>query len=846
MKRTILSIVLFGVLTASCHAQEHIAEVVEQLIKTYPRAQHRIEYRYEQEDSHIVRQETRYDFREMRDAMSASDVDLLLRSYEKAWDSANPAVDKCVKYAYKDTICSTIVYHPDKPLNSELMNHLNISAFWGGNNGYLLFDAKGECFSVVTNRTMRNEGEAGVADFSPIVQAFKEICCGHEVDSVRVRYTGKHGSFRFHRGEGKGWTTGTRYTIRKGTEADYLTLQEAFMSFMGSKKAVNLIKYNHSVMIKDEVGKRFLIASLNRLNPDGCVNFMCATFEDEICIPANWVFTDFFNDGVTQHTDVSRLDSIYDALANRSGVSKTEVKYTGSFNGECSGFTWQRGWGKGWTKGVRIGVGHIGEEESEHIRSVFQSYEDMLGRVIVTPDMVATYEEGTCTFYGFATDKEGRAYFVKAATEGEICIPKDWTTRNYFKGSEEPVANKADDKTKRLLGLSRLWAGVRQNFVFMDRMTADWDSLYVVLIPRMEAAQSNREAVLLLKYMIAQVRDGHTYVAGEEGIPFPLTTKLIGNKVYVDYVFSSALTGQGVKRGIELTAIDHMPVADYAQKYIEPYVASSTPQWTKHVTFEGFGLTRRGYGENITLSFRDGKRDFDINGTVEKVGGQAWDLKREEDIMQFSKLKGNIGYLKISSFNDSKLTEEFDSCYSDLLRTRALIIDLRGNGGGNSGNADYILRHLSADSIKTASWRSPQHIPAFTSWGYKDAWYEQPSGYMQPVENKKIYDKPVVVLIDNGTFSAAEDFCGVFVSMKRGILIGQPTGGSTGNGVRIPLIPETMTWANICSKHDTAPDGTEFVGKGFMPDIPVEEDYQSYFIDKTDKCVTTALRMLSR
>lgn len=843
MKRRILLMLLFGAIIMTSRAQEDIAKVTERLIDAYPDALHRIEYRYEQKDSNAVRLEVRYDFKSKRDALSAVDAELLLKAYEEAWKNVNPATDKCVKYAYKDTICSTIVYNPNKPLNNELMNHLNVSAFWGGNNGYLLFDATGEYFSVVTNKTMRSEGEAGTADFSPIMQAFKKISRGRGVDSVRVRFTGKRGSFLFQRGEGKGWTTGMRYSIKDGNKADYLALQKVFMSFMNSKKAVNLIKYNHSVMIKDEVGKRFLIASLNRLKPDRSVNFMCATFEDEICIPINWEFTDFFNNGVTKHTDVSRLDSIYDALVGRSGVSKTEVKYTGSFNSECSGFTWQRGWGKGWTRGVRIEVGHIGKEESEHIRSIFQSYKDMLGHVIVKPDMVATYEEGTCTFYGFATDKEGRGYFMKATTEGEICIPKDWTVRNYFKGSEEPATNKADVKTRRLFGLSRLWAGVRENFAFMDRVTVNWDSLYAAMIPRMEAAKSDAEAVRLLKYMAAQLHDGHTYIIGGNDKSLPLTTKLIGDKVYVDKVFSSTLIGKGIRRGVEITTVAGLPVTDYAREYLIPYVPSSTPQWTKYVVYENFGLTKREAGEYLTLGIKDGKRNFALSV---KVGGEKWDLPREEEIMKFSKIRNGIGYLKISSFGYSELKEMFDSCYSELLQTRALIIDLRGNGGGNSGNADYILRHLSADSIKTASWKSPQHIPAFTSWGYKDTWYEQPSGYMQPIENKTIYDKPVVVLIDNGTFSAAEDFCGIFVSMKRGVLIGQPTGGSTGNGVRIPLIPGTTTWANICSKHDTAPDGTEFVGKGFMPDIPVEEDYQSYFIDKTDKCVTTALRMLSR
>ena len=63
--------------------------------------------------------------------------------------------------------------------------------------------------------------------------------------------------------------------------------------------------------------------------------------------------------------------------------------------------------------------------------------------------------------------------------------------------------------------------------------------------------------------------------------------------------------------------------------------------------------------------------------------------------------------------------------------------------------------------------------------------------------------------------------------------------------MRVELIPG-VAGANICSKHDTAADGTEFVGYGFMPDVPVEESYMSYFEEERDAALTTALRMLAK
>lgn len=88
---------------------------------------------------------------------------------------------------------------------------------------------------------------------------------------------------------------------------------------------------------------------------------------------------------------------------------------------------------------------------------------------------------------------------------------------------------------------------------------------------------------------------------------------------------------------------------------------------------------------------------------------------------------------------------------------------------------------------------------------------------MSPIHDSTPYLGEIILLTDRGTFSAAEDFCSLFRGMKRGLIVGTPTGGSTGNGVRVKLTKDI--YANICSKHDKMPDGTEFVGIGILPDI---------------------------
>jgi C-terminal processing protease CtpA/Prc len=275
----------------------------------------------------------------------------------------------------------------------------------------------------------------------------------------------------------------------------------------------------------------------------------------------------------------------------------------------------------------------------------------------------------------------------------------------------------------------------------------------------MRHVRNDYEATRLLQRMAAQLQDGHTFVWGDDGkhaiMPAPFTTKFLGGKVYIDRIMSSDMIKRGIQRGMELVSIDGQAVKDYAMKQIAPYVSSSTPQWTHHHTYEGYNLTKKPEGKSIRLKLRDGKQTHTIKYTI---GDADWDLQEQNGLLHFSLLDNHVGYLRIESFNDSRVCQQFDTLYPRILETHALIIDLRDNGGGNSGNGDYILTHLSKDSIKTDSWRSPMYIPAYASWNMKQPWYESHSEYMQPAKGKTVYTKPIILLVNAGTFSAAEDF----------------------------------------------------------------------------------------
>ena len=542
--------------------------------------------------------------------------------------------------------------------------------------------------------------------------------------------------------------------------------------------------------------------------------------------------------------DANPLESVYNQLRRQQGTTADSVRYTGDDFAKSGGFAWQRGTGSGWTVGCRL---TLYDTPPAQVRKVRTAFEALVAKQFVNlndPDRAGTYMENSRTAYLYQYHPADKTlYFLRATTSGEISIPHTWTTTDYLDARRHDPLSTFSDARLRQLGLARLWAEVKRNFVFMDRVRLDWDNLYLATLPLVEQAQTFGECTRLLQRMAARLADGHTYVYGDtpDLCTAPLTTRLVGDRVYVDQVESNRLAAQGVRRGMELLRIDGEPVIDYGRRAVSPYVSSSTPQWTAHETYEGHALLTAPTGDTLTLTLRDSDGELHIDYVA---GSLKRNAATPRPTLEFRVLQGRIGYLRIRDFMSASFRQDFDRLYPDLLATQALIVDVRDNSGGNSGNADYVLRHLTADSIRTDSWSSPTYIPALASWGRKAPLYHSPSSLMPPIAGTTPYLRPVAVLVDRGTFSAAEDFCAVFRGMKRGPLVGTPTGGSTGNGVRVTLIPG-HAYANICAKHDVAPDGTEFVGTGLHPTVEVRETYASLFRDKTDAALTEALRLLA-
>ena len=254
----------------------------------------------------------------------------------------------------------------------------------------------------------------------------------------------------------------------------------------------------------------------------------------------------------------------------------------------------------------------------------------------------------------------------------------------------------------------------------MINLNLIWDSLYEASIEKILETKDSYFYIKELEKIVASLKDGHTYIEHDitpdsENIikPAPITIKFIDGKVFVDKVWNSELISKGVKRGVEITAIDDINVIKYGEEVLGQYVPSSTKQWLDYKVFNNYELTKNKCNIPIKVEFFDGVKKI----TLKIDRNIRWDIQEKERhsgksekydylTLEYTTLKNNIGLLSIRDFMNNTFTQAFDSLFPEILESKSLIIDLRNNGGGRSDNADYILTHFSSKPIKTCSWSS--------------------------------------------------------------------------------------------------------------------------------------------
>lgn len=172
-------------------------------------------------------------------------------------------------------------------------------------------------------------------------------------------------------------------------------------------------------------------------------------------------------------------------------------------------------------------------------------------------------------------------------------------------------------------------------------------------------------------------------------------------------------------------------------------------------------------------------------------------------------LAGNIRYLKISGFEwiGDETGAAYDAAMTFLKGGDAVVIDLRGNGGGYAQAVQYLVSHFMKAGTLEITFLKSGEAPVQTR-------------ILDTLPAGRMIGKPLYVLIDSGVGSAAESFAYDVKQFKLGTLVGMSTAGAANNNEFFPLAPGFMLSVST-GRPEHPVSKSNWEGVGVPPDVAI-------------------------
>ncbi len=357
------------------------------------------------------------------------------------------------------------------------------------------------------------------------------------------------------------------------------------------------------------------------------------------------------------------------------------------------------------------------------------------------------------------------------------------------------------------------WRQMREFFYAPNMHGVDWLAVREKYAPLLKHVTHRADLTYIIGEMIGELNTGHTYVGGGE-MPQPqrIKTGLLGALLERDaqtkyYRIKKILKGQNWEKSLR------SPLTEIGVNAAEgDYILAVNEQPTNQMTNIYQSLVNSA-GKQVTLKLNpkpaiEGSRDVVVVPTDDelKLFYYNWVQHNIEKVSAATQNK--VGYIHVPDMSTEGLNE-FVKYFYPQLRKKALIIDVRGNGGGNV--SPMLIERLRREiaMIDAARNAAPGLDPGGMLYG------------------------PKICLLDEFSASDGDLFPYRFKQHKLGKLVGKRTwGGVVGIRGSLPLLDGGYLNKPEFASYDIA--GKEWIieGHGVEPDIEVENDPAEEFLGK--------------
>jgi tricorn protease len=362
------------------------------------------------------------------------------------------------------------------------------------------------------------------------------------------------------------------------------------------------------------------------------------------------------------------------------------------------------------------------------------------------------------------------------------------------------------DKKKQWAQIfNECWRQMREFFYVPNMHGVDWQAMNERYEPLVEYVNHRADLTYIIGEMIGELNAGHTYVGGGD-FPKPkrIPMGLLGAEIQRDsnsgyYRIEKILRGQNWNKATR-SPLTEIGVDANAGDYILAVNGKSTENVN-----DIYELLINKAGKQITLKLnskpsRRGAREVVVVPTdsEENLYYHDWVQTNIEKVSDAT--DGKVGYIHVPDMGRRGLNE-FVKYFYPQIRKKGLIIDVRGNGGGNV--SPMLIERLRREIVMIDFGRN---------------------GAPEPDPSAMIYG-PMVCLADEFSASDGDLFTYRFKIHKLGKVIGKRTwGGVVGIRGSLPLLDGGFLNKPEFSRYDVEGRNWIIEGHGVEPDIYVDND----------------------
>ena len=362
-----------------------------------------------------------------------------------------------------------------------------------------------------------------------------------------------------------------------------------------------------------------------------------------------------------------------------------------------------------------------------------------------------------------------------------------------------------------------VWRKVGLWYSYFDDKGIDWASVKLRYLDLAAGARSDREFFSCITNLLRELHDGHSYVyeypkpvpgMGKRGTPGVRVVEAEGRPVVAEVTPGSDAEARKVVPGLEIVSVDGQSAEERIRSVI-PVITASTTWYARSAAVTA--ILSGDLDEAVRVELRRPE------GTVFSVSLAREPFERRSEAISAQILSGGIGLLRLPSFSASNmglksgdaLVKAFDDALAELKDTRALIIDMRGNGGGDDSVADRCAKRFFTSATAFPGFQMRMVTLGMPWFAPRLARSVSPRGTWQ-------YTQPVVLLIDEFVFSSAEHFVAGMHDSERATTIGHTTAGSSGNPMQLEVSGFKL---QVSRWREYRADGSLIEGHGVPADI---------------------------